>query len=503
MLSLSFLCVLATAQPPSAALLPLASDERGRVGSELREALTSFEELALQTNAKVREALDTSKALGIACTLDKLECAVQVGGLSGAELAISGNTKVTDAGDLVNLRLVDVVRMTEVRRVTLTLASDPQERKGQLRLLVVRLVAPERERGAVDVRVNPAGATIVIDRVARGRAPLETPIYVTPGKHELYVAHFGFESVTESFHVGLEETITLRFELVPSEGARPNWSMPAVADGPDGDSSTANGPTEPVATSEKPAVRVAVSDVTIGQSLDARVGKIVGEALTAELRKLERTSVMSLNEVREQLAFEAEKQAMKCDTDNCLSEIADSLGVDILVTVSVARIGDSTLFGVRAYDQRTGSVVATASKNLVTGNGEELLAAIGGLVAAIFPDTPLRAGMKRGVDPALALRLNPPPLHPAIFWTGVGLTAIGVVTTALAGMELSTQRAHVDSLRTGLVLQSENGELEKTATEIEQVLTPTVVTASVASLVVATATGFVWFFTDFQGLASE
>ena len=51
------------------------------------------------------------------------------------------------------------------------------------------------------------------------------------------------------------------------------------------------------------------------------------DSLLAELRKLERVSVIGMDEVRAMLDIEAQKQALGCDDDEgCLAEIAGALG---------------------------------------------------------------------------------------------------------------------------------------------------------------------------------
>ena len=149
--------------------------------------------------------------------------------------------------------------------------------------------------------------------------------------------------------------------------------------------------------------------------IDDDVGKIVDESLLAELRKLTRTSVIGMAEVRQMLDFEATRQTMGCEDDkSCLAELADSLGVDVLVAGGLTRVGTESVIVVRRIEQQTASVAGTFTRRLVAENGEELLAAIGPAVEHLFSEVPLRAGQTHGVDPKLALRLNPPPL-PAWF----------------------------------------------------------------------------------------
>jgi hypothetical protein len=117
-----------------------------------------------------------------------------------------------------------------------------------------------------------------------------------------------------------------------------------------------------------------------------------------------------MSEIRQMLDLEAEKQTLGCETDSCLAEIADAVGVDVLVTGTLAKVGDESVFGLKRIDQREAKVTGTVTKRLVPAGGEEFLAAIGPAVEELFPDVALRSGVTRGVPPEAALRLNPPPL---------------------------------------------------------------------------------------------
>ena len=202
--------------------------------------------------------------------------------------------------------------------------------------------------------------------------------------------------------------------------------------------------------------------------IDDDVGKIVDESLLAELRKLTRTSVIGMAEVRQMLDFEATRQTMGCEDDkSCLAELADSLGVDVLVAGGLTRVGTESVIVVRRIEQQTASVAGTFTRRLVAENGEELLAAIGPAVEHLFSEVPLRAGQTHGVDPKLALRLNPPPLPP---WLPITTAAVGGVALVGAGVgfvatQLVLANYHQDAGHTGLVEDSTlvaKGELAQT-----------------------------------------
>lgn len=182
-----------------------------------------------------------------------------------------------------------------------------------------------------------------------------------------------------------------------------------------------------------PASRVAVQDFVV-EGVDSRVARVVQESLVEEVRKLERVSVISMEEVRAMLDLEAQRQLVGCDEEaSCLAEIAGALGADVLVTGTVARVGDEHIIGVKRIDQRRAEVTATFSERLSAGDGSELLTSIGPAVERLFPEVPLRQGRARGVDEEVARRINPPPLPPWAFWTGAGTGGALAVATVASG----------------------------------------------------------------------
>jgi hypothetical protein len=189
---------------------------------------------------------------------------------------------------------------------------------------------------------------------------------------------------------------------------------------------------EPAAPVERKALRIAVYNLE-GTGTDARVLKLVEQSLVAEVRKLQRASVISLDEVKAMLELETEKQLAGCSEGSCLAEIAEALGADALVTGGVVVVGEQVQVSWKRIEPSTASVTQTFTRTLDAAGGEELLAVVGPGVEALFPEVPLRAGQTRGVDPAIAVRLNPPPVAPWIFWTTVSSTAAVAIGTAGVG----------------------------------------------------------------------
>ncbi len=180
-------------------------------------------------------------------------------------------------------------------------------------------------------------------------------------------------------------------------------------------------------------LRIAVYDFKRAD-IPAKWGSVVLSALLTELRKLQRVNVIGIDEVRAMLGMEAEKAALGCDEDSCLTEIADALDVDVIVVGSLSKVGAEHVFALRRISQVEAKVDGGITRRFKDADGEAFLAAIGPAVGELFPERPLRPGAKRGVDPELGLLLNPPPIPTWVFWSATvatGAVALGA-TAALA-----------------------------------------------------------------------
>jgi hypothetical protein len=200
-----------------------------------------------------------------------------------------------------------------------------------------------------------------------------------------------------------------------------------------------------------------------------------------------------MDDVRAMLDLEAQKQLAGCDADSCLSEIAEALGADVLITGSLARVGDNTFFVVKKIDQRTATVSGQFTRKLNPAGGEEFLAMVGPSVAELFADRALRSGQVRGVPRSIAARLVPPPLAPWMFWAGVSTSSLGATVTAASCLVLAERYVAFDTLRSGSSVRG-GAVLEARSTAESWALTAAV--AGGITGVAALATGVSFFFVD-------
>ena len=197
------------------------------------------------------------------------------------------------------------------------------------------------------------------------------------------------------------------------------------------------------------AKRVAVYDLEL-QDIGPAIGTVVTDSLVSELRKLEGVSVIGMDEIRDMLSHEANKQFLGCESDeSCLAEIAGALGVDDLVTGKLSKAADGHVMLVRRIDQGQAKVVGTFNQRLKAGTGQEFLLAIGPAVEELYADRALREGKSRGVAEEVALRLDPPPLPPWSFYTVAGLAVAAAAAGGLFGILANNAESQFNTTAAG------------------------------------------------------
>jgi hypothetical protein len=254
-------------------------------------------------------------------------------------------------------------------------------------------------------------------------------------------------------------------------------------------------------------LRIAVQRIE-GSPEDERLIRVTTDALVVELRKLQKVSVIGFDEVQALLDLEAQKQLAGCEAGSCISEIADALGADALITGAIARVDfgneqGAVVIGFKRLDPHEGRAVAVFSRRLDDQRGEECLAAIGPAVSELFVDVPLRVGLTRGVDAQESLRLNPPPVPLWVFATSAATTGVALATTGVA----LTFFAGANGAATGLIERAATEDVKAKDLTSQIDLAQTSFVAAVAAGGAATAfaatTVVVGLFTDWQGQQDE
>ncbi len=296
-------------------------------------------------------------------------------------------------------------------------------------------------------------------------------------------------------------------DAVSPSAAQPVASPPATqAERLEELSATSPGESPPASASGlAQAVRIAVYDFEL-QGIEPNIGHVVTDSALAEVRKLQGVSAIGMDEIRDMLSHEANKQILGCESnESCLAEIAGALGVDELISGQLSKVDDGTVFVMRRIDQRRAKVIGVVNKRLTSGSGEEFLAAIGPAVEELFPKRSLREGLERGVPKEMALRLNPPPL-PSWTTIAVGGTAAAV---AIAGgvfglLANEAQHDYTSFAKSGVgaVVPISGADLMgKRERLVSRVHTANALFISAGAM--ALSAGIMALFTDWYGYAAE
>ncbi len=174
-------------------------------------------------------------------------------------------------------------------------------------------------------------------------------------------------------------------------------------------------------------MRVAVLDPQKSGEIPERALAAFQASLVPELRKLQGVSAVGMSDIRDMLGLEKQRQLLGCGDEGCLAEIGGALGVDEVITIQLALTGERYSLSMRRINMRKAKMIGAEHKVFDQRDGEELLAIVGPMVEALYPDRQLKEGKVRGVEEAVIKRLNPPPLPRWVF------VATGVAAVAAAG----------------------------------------------------------------------
>jgi len=248
------------------------------------------------------------------------------------------------------------------------------------------------------------------------------------------------------------------------------------------------------------ALRVAVLDARTSGEVPPRALAVFNQSLAPEVRKLDGVSAIGMAEIRDMLGFEYQRQMLGCAADDaCLAEIAGALGVDELVTADLVLNGKTYTLSVRRIDLRKARVVRSFDRTLEKRDGEEILAIVGPAVEGLFPERGLRPGSRRGVEPALIARLNPPPLPTWVFWATAGTAAVALGGAAASQVLVGEAHSEYDRVvQSALVTPTPATDLMAAADRVHQRETTRNAFLAVG-VGLGAAAGVEYLFTDWRG----
>jgi hypothetical protein len=268
-LLLSMMLSATAAGATSVAVLPLAgpvdAPTRAAWTVAIREAVDGLEGYRALPAQAVTDALGTADALGSACLPTEVGCIARIGALATATIAIGGRIDPGPRGVALSFDVVEVNRATRLRYVVWSDTAAPSA--PAMRLLAVRLLAPERERGWLIVRGALPGSIVSVDGAVVGTTPLPAPIELVPGPHAVVVDHIDRDAQAGDVAVSFGETTVFSVD------------EPRSADG------ARLAAREPMPDAAAAGVRVRIARISVGPDLPATVGPRLAEGLVASLRR--------------------------------------------------------------------------------------------------------------------------------------------------------------------------------------------------------------------------
>ncbi|MBI5511989.1 MAG: hypothetical protein HY903_24795 [Deltaproteobacteria bacterium] len=98
--------------------------------------------------------------------------------------------------------------------------------------------------------------------------------------------------------------------------------------------------------------------------IEADVVRNLTDLLTAEASKIPGYKVISHAEIKDMIGFELQKQSVGCEEASCLAQIGGALGVDLIVTGSFGRLGDTFVVNVRLINITRGETESRVSETI-------------------------------------------------------------------------------------------------------------------------------------------
>jgi hypothetical protein len=187
-----------------------------------------------QTDATLHASL-TGPALS--CS-GEARCLSDIGRLLGADQIAYGVVSRLSNAYSVELVLIDVPRMADLRRIQVTLESGDRDRLlDDMRGATVQLVAPARYIAALQIETEVVGARVYLDGRYLASTPMNPPVTgLAPGVHQLRVAKPGSAPGPEGGKP-FDQTVDLRFQrtlVVRADLASGQISGTSVHDGVEG-----------------------------------------------------------------------------------------------------------------------------------------------------------------------------------------------------------------------------------------------------------------------------
>ncbi|MEW5847602.1 MAG: hypothetical protein AB2A00_02270 [Myxococcota bacterium] len=177
---------------------------------------------------------------------------------------------------------------------------------------------------------------------------------------------------------------------------------------------------------------LAVFEFPSGEHVSPALAQAVTELTLLRVRESGHFSrVVTTKDAQEVLGLERQRQLLDCDAASCMTELAQSLGVDNIMTGEISRVGRSVLLSFRLLDVKHARLLATASQRVTMQGDEAVLDAVPPTVDRLFRD----AGLERKASSSLPL----PVLRIASSALAAGSVVFALASAGLVVGAVATQ----------------------------------------------------------------
>lgn len=209
------------AGPQRIALAPLATlgveagaKEVGSLHGDLERALGGLPGVTVVDHAAVAKAIAAARKPALRSCDGDAACLADLGTLVSADLVVFGELGGLGDAKIVYLSLIDVRARAQLRTATLQIDRDGTARDGGAAGAAVRLIAPERYQGLLEVHSSVAGAAVYLNGQAIGQTPL-TPRRVAVGTHAVRITHPEHRDFVRFVDITFDATTTVDAPLAP------------------------------------------------------------------------------------------------------------------------------------------------------------------------------------------------------------------------------------------------------------------------------------------------
>jgi TolB-like protein len=142
--------------------------------------------------------------------------------------------------------------------------------------------------------------------------------------------------------------------------------------------------------------KIAVLAFEQGPGVDERIASLITSSIAKAVQDRTGAEVISSREIAVALSFERQRQLMGCsgDSSSCAAELAGALGATLVVSGTVAKVGESFVMSAQLLDLSSAKTLHRYEQRVRGRSEEAFLDAVAPAAEALFPVSP-EAGATR------------------------------------------------------------------------------------------------------------